>query len=58
MLPSELRGDARDLPQLAGHSAEDIKALKTSAKDHEQTEELRLGYVAFTRARHELVVSG
>jgi len=58
VMPSELRGDARDVPQLAGHSAEDIKALKATAKDHELTEELRLGYVAWTRARQEVVVSG
>ena len=58
VMPSELRGDAADVPQLRGHDAADIRELKESAKVHEATEELRLGYVAWTRARHELVVSG
>lgn len=57
MLPTPLRGDERDLPQLLGHDAEALKRLETDTKAHEATEELRLGYVAFTRARHRLVVS-
>ena len=57
MLPTPLRGDERDLPQLRGHDAEALKRLETDTKEHEATEELRLGYVAFTRARHRLVVS-
>ncbi len=58
VMPSELRGDARDVPQLRGHAPEDLKAVKVEAKAHELTEELRLGYVAWTRARHTLCVSG
>ena len=57
VLPSPLRGDARDLPALAGWSAADLKAFADDSRAHEQQEELRLGYVAFTRPRHELVVS-
>jgi len=57
VLPTPLRGDARDLPRLEGHDKEHLVALRDATRDHEALEELRLGYVAFTRARHELVVS-
>jgi superfamily I DNA/RNA helicase len=57
VMPAALRGDARDLPMLAGHTPEDIAALGKAAKAHEAVEELRLGYVAWTRARHRLAVS-
>jgi DNA helicase II / ATP-dependent DNA helicase PcrA len=57
VMPTALRGDARDLPQLLGHTPTDLKALTEAAKEHDATEELRLGYVAWTRARHELSVS-
>lgn len=57
VMPTELRGDARDLPRLAGHTPADLIALATAAKAHESLEELRLGYVAWTRARHHLSVS-
>lgn len=57
VLPSPLRGDADDLPQLQGHDAADLKAFKEASRAHEAEEELRLGYVAVTRARHLLSVS-
>ncbi len=57
VMPAELRGDAHDLPQLGGHRAEDIRAYAVASKKHDATEELRLGYVAWTRARHLLCVS-
>jgi len=57
VLPASLRGDARDVPQLRGHDKAAIDELKQAARDHQAMEELRLGYVAFTRARHELWVS-
>ena len=57
MMPNALRGDARDLPALAGHAPDDINAFAKAAKEHEALEELRLGYVAWTRARHLLAVS-
>ncbi|HEY3527837.1 MAG TPA: ATP-dependent DNA helicase [Nocardioides sp.] len=56
-LPTPLRGDERDLPALPGHDAAAMKTFRERTKQHEATEELRLGYVAFTRARHALVVS-
>ncbi|WP_241153706.1 ATP-dependent DNA helicase [Nocardioides pantholopis] len=57
VMPTALRGDARDLPALTGHTCEDIVAVGKAAKAHEALEELRLGYVAWTRARHQLWVS-
>ena len=57
VLPNPLRGDARDLPALGGWSAAELKQLADDSKAHELQEELRLGYVALTRARHLLVVS-
>ncbi|HEX6249720.1 MAG TPA: DEAD/DEAH box helicase, partial [Nocardioidaceae bacterium] len=57
VLPYPLRGDTRDLPALTGYAADDLKAFAAACKEHELEEELRLGYVAFTRARHLLAVS-
>ncbi len=57
VLPAPLRGDARDRPTLAGHTPDDIERLRKDARTHEATEELRLAYVAWTRARHALTVS-
>jgi DNA helicase-2/ATP-dependent DNA helicase PcrA len=57
MLPTPLRGDARDLPALRSRDKAGLAEFKEQTKEHEATEELRLGYVAFTRARHRLVVS-
>jgi len=57
VLPAPLRGDAADVPQLRGHDKAALDALKADARAHEAQEELRLGYVAFTRARHLLSVS-
>jgi DNA helicase-2/ATP-dependent DNA helicase PcrA len=57
VLPAPLRGDADDVPQLRGFDKPAIDELKAAAKAHQGLEELRLGYVAFTRAKHELWVS-
>ncbi len=57
VMPGPLRGDARDRPSLRGHAPEDIDRFKEDARSHEAREELRLGYVAWTRARHEVTVS-
>jgi len=57
VLPTPLRGDAADLPVLEGWTDKDVDALKAASKAHDAEEELRLGYVAFTRARHLLWVS-
>ncbi|MGH3347493.1 MAG: 3'-5' exonuclease, partial [Nocardioides sp.] len=57
LLPTPLRGDRRDLPALLGHDKSALDDFALASKAHEQVEELRLGYVAFTRAKHALVVS-
>ena len=57
LLPNPLRGDERDLPVLVEHSKAGLERLRQETKEHEATEELRLAYVAFTRAKHRLVVS-
>jgi DNA helicase II / ATP-dependent DNA helicase PcrA len=57
VLPTPLRGDARDQPALRGHDAAALEAFGEEAKQHQAVEERRLGYVAFTRARHLLAVS-
>ncbi len=57
ILPAPLRGDAPDLPQLAGFDKATLDAYRAAARDHDAEEELRLGYVAFTRAARPLFVS-
>jgi len=57
VLPTPLRGDAADLPQLHGHTIKDVDQLAVDSRAHDAVEELRLGYVAFTRARRLLWVS-
>lgn len=57
VLPAPLRGDAEDLPQLAGHDKAAIDAYRADTRAHEAEEELRLGYVAFTRPEHRLWVT-
>lgn len=57
VLPAPLRGDAGDLPQLAGHDKAALDAYRQATRDHDREEELRLGYVAFTRAAHRLSVT-
>jgi DNA helicase-2/ATP-dependent DNA helicase PcrA len=57
VLPAPLRGDAPDLPQLAGHDKAALDAYRQATRAHDQEEELRLGYVAFTRAARRLSVT-
>lgn len=57
VLPAALRGDAADLPQLQGFDKAALDDYRARAKAHEADEELRLGYVAFTRAAHRLAVT-
>ncbi|RYP87801.1 ATP-dependent helicase [Nocardioides guangzhouensis] len=57
ILPAALRGDAHDLPQLAGYNKAALDAYRADTRAHDAEEELRLGYVAFTRAAHRLAVS-
>jgi DNA helicase-2/ATP-dependent DNA helicase PcrA len=57
VLPTPLRGDAADLPRLGGFTTKDVDTLAVDSRAHDAVEELRLGYVAFTRARQRLWVS-
>ncbi|MFJ2299893.1 ATP-dependent helicase [Oerskovia paurometabola] len=64
-LPYPLRGDAEDLPVFHYEVAEDAKDLDGRRKEflaasgeHQVDEERRLAYVAFTRARAELLLAG
>ena len=57
VLPNPLRGDARDLAVLDGHDKAALDRFRDDSREVGRAEELRLGYVAFTRARHDLVVS-
>ncbi|WP_367320950.1 ATP-dependent DNA helicase [Streptomyces sp. HUAS ZL42] len=58
VLPHELRGDADTLPDVEAWDSRGIKAFQEAMKDHQHTEELRLGYVTFTRPRSLLLGSG
>lgn len=63
-VPYDLRGDAAGLPHLPWRAVEDLTELSTAigtfAKEggaHALDEERRLAYVAFTRARHRLLLT-
>ncbi|KUL41771.1 ATP-dependent DNA helicase [Streptomyces sp. NRRL F-4489] len=58
VLPHALRGDAATLPEVAEWTARGVKDFKEAMKAHQETEELRLGYVTFTRPRSLLLGSG
>ena len=64
-LPWEFRGDASELPVFAWRSATSRKELLALAEDfaaevrgRHELEERRLAYVAVTRARHSLLLTG
>jgi DNA helicase-2/ATP-dependent DNA helicase PcrA len=64
-LPWEFRGDADELPSLGWRGTATRKELKTAITtfkqqvgEHYEREERRLTYVAVTRARHSLLLSG
>ena len=57
VLPAPLRGDAADLAQLEGYDKPALDAYRAAAKANDAEEELRLGYVAFTRAAHTLRIT-
>ncbi|MCW2822019.1 MAG: UvrD/REP helicase [Marmoricola sp.] len=57
VLPAPLRGDALDQPQLRGHDKAALEEYRADTRAHDADEELRLGYVAFTRAAHRLSVT-
>jgi DNA helicase-2/ATP-dependent DNA helicase PcrA len=63
-IPYALRGDAEGLPVLDWAAAEDKKDLEARIEDfiarggeHSVEEERRLAYVAFTRARHAMLLT-
>ncbi len=65
VLPYELRGDAAELPVFAWRGAESRKELlkrreaySEEVAAHLEREERRLAYVAVTRARHRLLLTG
>lgn len=58
VLPHALRGDTATLPALPSYDAKGLKGFKAEMKEHQHTEELRLGYVTFTRPRTLLLGSG
>jgi DNA helicase-2/ATP-dependent DNA helicase PcrA len=58
VLPFACRGDSDDLPVLRAYeTTADEKAFKEECKSDSDDEERRLAYVAFTRARHQLLLS-
>lgn len=58
VLPHELRGDSDTLPDVDTWDSRGLKAFQEAMKEHQHTEELRLGYVTFTRPRSLLLGSG
>lgn len=58
VLPHGLRGDADTLPEVPAWDSRGLKAFHAAMKEHQHTEELRLGYVTFTRPRSLLLGSG
>ncbi|MFF3335066.1 UvrD-helicase domain-containing protein [Streptomyces sp. NPDC002888] len=58
VLPHELRGDADTLPDIGAWDSRGLKSFHEEMKEHQHTEELRLGYVTFTRPRSLLLGSG
>ena len=57
VMPAALRGDAGDQPQLAGWDKSALDTYRAATREHDRREELRLAYVALTRAAHRLSVS-
>ncbi|WP_406863012.1 ATP-dependent DNA helicase [Streptomyces sp. HUAS MG47] len=57
VLPHALRGDAATLPAIEEWDAASLKGFKEELREHQHTEELRLGYVTFTRPRSLLLGS-
>ncbi|WP_262852213.1 ATP-dependent DNA helicase [Mumia quercus] len=56
-LPHDLRGDGAELPVMEEMSRAGDKDFRAAMRADAQMEEVRLGYVAFTRARRLLVTS-
>jgi len=58
LLPFWLRGDASDLPELAGLDPESVAEFSRRCAERDLAEERRLAYVAVTRAAYWLACSG
>ena len=58
VLPADLRGDARSIPQLLEATNAAVQSYKEALKDQQLLAEDRLAYVAATRARRVLVGTG
>jgi DNA helicase II / ATP-dependent DNA helicase PcrA len=58
LLPFGLRGDAADLPVLAGLGADSLASFTEACAERELAEERRLAYVATTRAAYWLGCTG
>ncbi|MET7450887.1 UvrD-helicase domain-containing protein [Streptomyces sp. NPDC005574] len=58
VLPHALRGDTATLPDVESFDSRGLKTFHDAMKEHQHTEELRLGYVTFTRPRSLLLGSG
>ncbi|MFE9248094.1 UvrD-helicase domain-containing protein [Streptomyces sp. NPDC007088] len=58
VVPHALRGDAATLPDVADWDGKSLRAFQEDMRAHQLTEELRLGYVTFTRPRSILLGSG
>ncbi|MEW2340268.1 ATP-dependent DNA helicase [Streptomyces griseoaurantiacus] len=58
VLPHPLRGDAATLPEVESWDSRGLRGFHEAMKEHQLTEELRLGYVTFTRPRSLLLGSG
>ncbi|HPU12390.1 MAG TPA: ATP-dependent DNA helicase [Aeromicrobium sp.] len=57
-LPGPLRGDRDSVPQVSGWTTKDFDEYKAAMTADSLLEETRLAYVAFTRARRGLHISG
>lgn len=58
VLPVALRGDRDTVPDIRAWNAKGVEAFKSANKEDGLNEERRLGYVAFTRAKNALHISG
>jgi DNA helicase-2/ATP-dependent DNA helicase PcrA len=58
VLPFDCRGDRDDLPVLGGYQPKDFDTFKQACREDAAAEERRLAYVATTRARRRLWLTG
>ncbi|WP_405723576.1 ATP-dependent helicase [Streptomyces sp. NBC_01537] len=58
VLPHGLRGDAATLPEVEEWTKAGLDGFREAMAEHNRVEELRLGYVTFTRPRSLLLGSG